>query len=57
MILLVLEDYPDLQATQKHAFIGDFCLNVVHGGWQFGMGSNGLAHYFHTLQFQLLSQP
>lgn len=54
MIRLSLEDYPDLEAAQNHVFIGDFCLNLAHGRWQFGMGLNGVACYCHALQFQLL---
>lgn len=42
MRLLSLEVYTE--TTQKHAFIGYSCLDLAHGGWPFGMGSNGLAH-------------
>ena len=57
MIHLPLEVYPDLEATQHHAFIGDFCLHLVHGEWKFGMGLDALALYCHALEFQLLSRP
>lgn len=57
MTLLSLKFYLDLETTHYHAFIGDFCLHLAHGGGQFVMGSDGLAHKCHALQFQLLSGP
>lgn len=55
MRLLSLEVYTE--TTQKHAFIGYSCLDPAYGGWPFGMGSDGLAHYCHSFQNQLLSGP
>lgn len=57
VILLSLEDHPDFEATQNHASIDNFFLDLTQDGGQFGMRLNGLARYCHTLQFGLLSGP
>lgn len=51
IVLLSLKDYLDLEITHNYAFIGDLCLCLPHEGWQFGLGSDGVAHWWLTLQF------